>query len=1004
MSLFSQDIDWKEFKNPPKSSRPMVRWWWPGCDVDKEELIKEVQELDEAGFLGAEIQVFMIGSPWKLEKKDKARAARTHRFMKPYYYEMIKAVLDEASSRDMIMDLTIGSAWPAGGVHISKDDSMKVLLVGQKIINGPKYFKGKIPKIKKPFFYKLLRLAKLILGYNLAEYFKDDMELEALIAFKPIKKLAKIKYIRPKTVYINRDSIIDLTEKVIDDGTLNWEVPEGKWQVFAFYKGPSGSRPLLDCKSSPNELALVLDHHSSKSISNHLDLHLGESKKYFGEYFGNTLRAVFTDSLELSSEWLWTDDFLEQFKKRRRYDLRPYLPVCFVPNRDNKYAQAFLGGDTPIVDFKEGLGERIRYDLELTLSDLFSEEFVHTITDWMNKNNLKNRIQTYGIRADTLKSYGMAHIPETEQLYAGGIRDFLQFAGSAGIIYEKPIVSAESLVWNQRDYMTTPLKMKVAADRLFVSGINQMIYHGFPYQSSLFPYPGYCGFSTPFLPKQMNFSSNFSRMNPFWEFLPIINQYITRCQYVLQHGKTVTNVAIYYPLFNYNDSVLKKEELVGGHLDENDAPLAKKQMDAHVKKNKKLDHNDKWLLGLIGLTDKLISNGYYYTHINEESILKSKVINNKLIIGIGEFNVLILPSIESISLDLTKKLKIICDSGIPIIFLKLMPDKQPGYLNYEKNDKIIKDLNSRLIESEKAYLIKTNQELLEYIEIDLKIKPCISFFHEQPNIHFIHKRTENSDYYFIRSSKNRPLNVSIKFTNYENEIPFFMDSWKGDIYQAIKYKKEDNQITIDLLLEAYGSIFILFKKSEENSYIMEGPERIKRIGDEIIGFKDAQALKRINLKRWDFKTEIRHFSEKLILIELKIEGLKDWQEIKELRHCSSIGFYNTTFKLEKGYIQEDLQIILSLGRVHDVAVVRINGKKLDPLLVYPFEIDITPHIELGENQLEIEIIPTLRNRLIGYGKKGGKDWKNHKKKKEFMPSGLIGPVTIIPLRIIDLNK
>jgi hypothetical protein len=42
------------------------------------------------------------------------------------------------------------------------------------------------------------------------------------------------------------------------------------------------------------------------------------------------------------------------------------------------------------------------------------------------------------------------------------------------------------MVWNTRDYYTTPQKWKVAADRLFVSGINQMIYHGFPYQNPLF--------------------------------------------------------------------------------------------------------------------------------------------------------------------------------------------------------------------------------------------------------------------------------------------------------------------------------------------------------------------------------------------------------------------------------------------------------------------------------------------------------------------------------------
>src|SRR5713101_1663129 len=45
-----------EFANPPKATRPMVRWWWPGGDVTSDELHREVRVLDEAGFGGAEIQ------------------------------------------------------------------------------------------------------------------------------------------------------------------------------------------------------------------------------------------------------------------------------------------------------------------------------------------------------------------------------------------------------------------------------------------------------------------------------------------------------------------------------------------------------------------------------------------------------------------------------------------------------------------------------------------------------------------------------------------------------------------------------------------------------------------------------------------------------------------------------------------------------------------------------------------------------------------------------------
>ena len=285
MSFNLKDADWSEFKSPPKYARPLVRWWWTGLDVDKEELIKEVQELDEAGFLGAEIQAFMIGSPMDLEKKDKERGARSHRFMQSYYYEMVKAVLDEASKRGMIMDLTIGSSWPAGGTHISKNDSMKILLINQKIIKGPIRYLDKVPQFKE---------SKNLVP-DLMEKFKEDIKLEAVIAVKPIGEPGIIKFKDFTTAYIDKESIIDLTDEVNDNYILDWDFPVGIWQLFAFYKFPSGIRPLLDCRSSPNKLSLVLDHLSSKSIKKHLDLHLGEGKKYFGNHFGKTLRAFFTD-------------------------------------------------------------------------------------------------------------------------------------------------------------------------------------------------------------------------------------------------------------------------------------------------------------------------------------------------------------------------------------------------------------------------------------------------------------------------------------------------------------------------------------------------------------------------------------------------------------------------------------------------------------------------------------------------------------------------------------
>ncbi|NHJ20779.1 MAG: hypothetical protein EAX91_07555 [Candidatus Lokiarchaeota archaeon] len=996
------DIEWNNFRNPPKSSRPMVRWWWTGLDVEKDELIKEFQELDEKGFLGAEIQVFMIGSPMNLERIDIERAKRSHRFMQPYYYEMIKILLDEAAKRDMILDLTISSSWPTGGVHIDKKDSMKTLMIGQRVLEGPLTYSDKIPEMVIPAKQGLAAIVD----------YRNERKLVALIAAKPTGKPGKIKFRNIKTSYLDKSSIIDLTDKVDKDGILNWEVPNGTWQLFSFFSCPSGVMPLSDSRSEFNKTSLVIDHLASDPIRRHLDLHLGEGKKYFGEHFGKSLRGFFTDSLELASNWLWTEDFLKKFKQKRGYDIRPFLPVCFVPNRDNKY-QHGRHELIPVYDFMGGIGEKIRYDYELTISDLFSEELVQTMTDWAEENNLKNRIQGYGLRADTLKIYGISHIPETEQLFAGGIIDFLKFAGSAGTIYGKSIITAESMVWNQRDYMTTPLKWKVTADRLFSSGVNQMIYHGYPYQNPLFPYPGFCGFSTPYLPAPWNFSSNFSRSNPFWDFFPIINEYISRCQYVLQHGRTVSKVAIYYSIFNYCDDILKKEELVGGYLDEYDAPLSQGAINAHVKKADKLDYNERWTSSFLKITDELNSFGYYYTHLNEESILNSTLRDNKLIIRETEFETLIMPNIDKISFELAKKVKEIANSGIPIIFINSIPLEQPGYLNYEKNDKEIKKLIEELLEAQKIYLINNVNEISSFILNKLEVKPGLCFDEPETSIHYIHKKTTNSDYYFLRNSQNYPKKAHIKFSH-PDKIPFILNPWNGEIFQAPQYKRDKMYLEIDLFFQAYDSIIIEFKKADEEIHVIESPIMIERYNKKLVSYIDKvgqfdiklsnQSLntKNINendllsipIQHFNFKTKIRDYLGNLKLIEMEMGELKDWREIPELKYCSSKGTYLFKFDLNKEISIDDHCVIISIEHVHDVAVVKVNGTEFSPLLVYPFTQEITSSVKFGENTVEIDVTPTLRNRLIGYGRQGGENWINHKNKKEFMPSGLIGPIFI----------
>ncbi|HAL73903.1 MAG TPA: hypothetical protein DCM45_02275, partial [Clostridiales bacterium] len=126
----------------------------------------------------------------------------------------------------------------------------------------------------------------------------------------------------------------------------------------------------------------------------------------------------------------------------------------------------------------------------------------------------------------------------------------------------------------------------------------------------------------------------------------------------------------------------------------------------------------------------------------------------------------------------------------------------------------------------------------------------------------------------------------------------------------------------------------------------------------------------------------RHFSEMT---------LGDWADRKDLKNSSGAGTYHNTFNWQKA----DEPIVLDLGRVGDVACVRVNGHELPPLLIYPYVADITDDLVNGVNELEIRVTNTLRNGMIGaglfYGPRGR------------ALSGLVGPVRLLSFKGDDVT-
>ena len=963
------------FQDPPVEYRPLVRWWWPGNDVEDRELKREVDLLFGNYFGGVEVQVFDAGlDPRPGEQELAARRS----FDADSYYQHLALVMEEANTKGMVVDLTLGSGWPSGGEHIKPEQSMKTLLWGEAVVKGPGRKAVAVPVPQKPALYKLSPILRLVAGEANIRWLPQDAELLTVLAAKELGgRRSKNPLNLTSSIELEPGSVQVLGNKLDAQGRISWQVPPGKWRIISIYICPDGQ--YLSLSALDPEKSMVADHFDAELFRNNLE-HLAGERTGLQKFYGHPLRAFFNDSFELKTERFFTRDFLAEFSRRRGYDLTPLVPAALIPGADN---YLFIDGGLRAQSAFHFSGDdrRVQYDYQLTVSDLFIERFIENAAGWAEECGLQSRVQAYGLNIDVIKAMGLSSIPATEQLYAGGYEAFLKMASSGAHLYHKPVVDAEAMVWLGKDYMTTPLKLKVSADKLFSSGINELNYHGFPYRKNgKYGAAGWDPFSSPFAGAG-GFSDNFGEGNSFWKYLATLNRYIARCQYALRQGEPEADLLIYYPWFGFPASF--------DQADNNDELLFNGEFDGEPKapKNALLaigsklfpmgaDDRGQWRAKIRPLLKQLEDNGYTWDWVNDDSLKIARASNGKINLRGNEWKALLIFNDQAMPPETAANLSQLAQNGAALLVLGAPPTKQPGYKNFVEGDASVRAAMQKVLASSRSQ--NPDQDSLLAALKQTGVRPGVNYESGASPVRLLRRRIgPASQLVFSRNPEKSAADFSLTIEG-GCQNPVWLDPWTGASYRAIL----DSAGALKAELPAYGSMILLCGLASEASDRRHYPS-----------WPGERSLNReIEVKSWNLSVsgedvEGHNFNANL-------EKLKDWRELKELKYCSSPGTYQSEFELAGWHPGQ--RAALDIGWVYGAAEVKLNGQDAGTLLVPPFELDVSSLVRPGFNQVQIILTPALRNRFAGRALAGDKACAQFKgREKDLVASGILGPAKII---------
>jgi hypothetical protein len=914
------------FLNPSKENRALALWPWLNGFVDTTKLVYELEQMEDKGMRGAVVwDIGSLADPEKIIPEGPA-------FLGKESLKYFSVALKTTKRLGLDLGMVASSSWNAGGDWIDKADASMQLLSTSSIVEGPS-------------------TKKITIG--IPKSHKGEAKTYSLISS------IAIPYSETKEIDYNDDKHISLYNLISEDKFIEWEVPEGKWEVLSFFMCNTGQN--LVCPS-PNSNGLIIDHLSQKATQIHFDSILTRLDPISSQ--DNHLKFFMLDSYEVWTMKDWSPLFVQEFNSRYGYDPIPYLPLL----------QGYNSKDSIIA-------ERFRGDYSRLVSDMMIENHFAQSVDIANKNGFQMLTEAgHGgyPRVDPLKALGNSHIPMGE--FWNRQRFWVtKEAASAAHIYGKKVVASESLTgWNHWQHGPTDFKQLI--DIAFCEGLNQIVFHTFTHNPEIAGKPGFVYHAG----EHVNVNAT------WWEMARPFMDYIGRCSYMLRQGNFIGDACLYYGDQAPNLIPPKR-------IDPNITPIFNDDQCLHCGKPKPVNVGE--------------LPGYDYDYINADIITTTLTAKNgNLVLPTGQsYKVMLLPDRDDISLEVIKSLEKLVSDGAVVIGRR--PARTTSLKNYPKCDAEVKTIADKLwgkCDGEKVfsnrfgkgtvYYGKSVKQVLEELNIrpDFEVKGIDNC---DKHIDYIHRQTETEDIYFVSNSSQMEEKVTCVFRVDENRVPEIWDAETGLIQRDVKYSKVDNGISIELIMDPLASRFMVFRDKSTGKNDAGLNYNLQ------YGFNHKQKAEGINVSiditdNWDISFNPDMGGPK----SHQIETLTSWTDIDNegIKYYSGSASYSRDFSVAEENLSKETKAFIAFEDIQEMARVFVNGNDCGIVWTPPYKTNITPYLKTGINNITVQVINTWNNRIVGDLKNPKeKAYTNTNAKSKFttdsplLKSGLMGKAEIL---------
>lgn len=955
---------WEGFKKPGMKYRPDVRWWLAeGLHTDQ-TLKHELDLLKESGFGAVEF----------LAMDDLGADNALYGWGSEEWVHDSQLLFEETTRRGMGVSTTCGTNWSNCNLtSITPDDkaAAKELDYETEYLKAGENRSGKL----KECVLKMPGVTK--------------QELIAVVAIRDLGKREDGKH------YLDKESTVVLTEQAAG-GTLEFTAPsDGDYILFFFWIHGTGQT--AGPSASISYTVNYMDHYGIDAFIEYWD------KEVITPEFRETIKKngrgmMYMDSLELSTfakgGQLWGYTFLEEFRKRRGYDLTLYLP--FVVKQAGMMAPVFhYTYQTDDLIF----AEKLYNDLYQTMTDMYMYNMMQPMKEWCNQNHMWLRSEiSYGLPFEISQPGKFVDDVETESLeFASQIDSHRGLAGTAHVYNRMYSSETGAVMMNYKlplDFYTQIIYTQ------FAVGVTKTVLHGY---SSIAGsdeetyWPGHEGMWPLF-------SERFGSRQPAYQHYNDWTDMVARYQMMLRKGKPRMDLAMLRLDYYYNNLIMNGAFTSGVEEDELYAHYYMRNHEAFYWKDMQLqDAGYTW--------------DYFAPQLLEESFVDYA--EGELLPDGPGYQALIIYQ-DVLPFASAEKILELAKKGLPVIFVngcteQIRPKIDKTYPKaacmtpfHDGNDEKLAAVVAEMKALPNVCETDNQAETIVLLK-NMGILPRTAFTEPNQKILTLSRKDGNEvivyAYNMMYAEKEA---FSFRMVVRGKGKPYKLNCCTGEAEEVGCYQcTEDSTILNITLAPGEACLYVidtesnvlhavaaenceavfedgkLYAKADKSGeYKMTLSDGAEKTGS--VALPDA-----ISLPEWDLEVEDWNEGAKVEIIEDRGKGivtkevyyettkerlaagtvtLKPWKDIPEIGpDVSGVGYYKASFYLPEEWDGSMGAVFTMESTNKNTAAVYVNGKKAPAFEISKPQTDIAALVVPGENEIVVEVSSTLNNRLQARG-------------------------------------